>query len=63
MAVEKACKNCHRLVKGNICPICKTSELTSSWKGYVVVMDPSKSEVAKMLKIEVPGKYALRIGR
>jgi DNA-directed RNA polymerase subunit E" len=63
MQTEKACKTCHRLVKGNICPICKTSELTPSWKGYILVLKPDQSEIAKMLEITTPGKYALRIGR
>lgn len=63
MTTEKACKNCHRLVKENICPVCKTSELTSSWKGYVLVLKPENSDIAKMLNITMPGKYALRIGR
>lgn len=63
MPVEKACKKCHRLVREDVCPICKDSELTSSWKGYVVVMDPEKSDIAKTLGITAAGKYALRLGK
>ncbi len=58
---DKACKNCHRIVKGNQCPICKESKLTQSWKGYTIIKDPEKSELAKELKVDTPGKYALRI--
>ena len=61
--VEKACLNCHRLVKGNACPICKISDLTANWKGYVIVMNPEKSQIAGMLNIETPGKYALRLSK
>ena len=57
---EKACKNCRRLVKGNLCPICKNSELTSNWKGVLVVFD-SNSEIAKEANITSPGKYAVKI--
>jgi len=60
---EKACKNCHRIVEGDVCPICKDAQLTASWKGFVVIMDPEKSEVAKKLNITTPGKYALRLGK
>ena len=63
MATEKACKTCRRLVKEDICPICKDSELTTSWKGYIMVTDPEKSEIAKMLEITTVGKYALRLGK
>jgi DNA-directed RNA polymerase subunit E" len=61
--VEKACKNCHRVVAGSICPMCKDSQLTASWKGFIIVSDPAKSEIAKKLNITVPGKYALRLSK
>ena len=57
---EKACKNCRRLVKGNLCPICKSSEVTSSWKGVLVIFD-ANSEIAKEAGITAPGKYAIRV--
>lgn len=61
--VEKACKNCHRVVEGSVCPMCKDSQLTASWKGFIIVSDPTKSELAKKLSITVPGKYALRLSK
>jgi len=61
--VEKACKNCGMIVEGDICPVCKSSELTSNWKGLIIVFNPEKSEIAKKLEIKVPGKYALKIGK
>jgi DNA-directed RNA polymerase subunit E" len=57
---EKACKICRRLVKGNICPICKSSGVTSSWKGALVVFDAS-SDIAKEAGITATGKYAVRV--
>ena len=36
---EKACKTCRRIVKGNICPLCKSSDVTKNWRGLVVVIN------------------------
>jgi DNA-directed RNA polymerase subunit E" len=57
---RKACKNCKRIVEKNVCPVCKTSDMTSSFKGVVVIFD-TESELAKKLGITAPGKYALRV--
>ena len=57
---EKACKNCRRLVKGNLCPLCKTSDVATSWKGVLVVIDAT-SEIAKEAGITSSGKYAIRV--
>jgi DNA-directed RNA polymerase subunit E" len=56
---EKACKKCRRLVKGNICPICKTTELTTSWRGIIQVLN-ADSDIAREAGITAPGKYASR---
>ncbi|HLC51497.1 MAG TPA: transcription elongation factor subunit Spt4 [archaeon] len=57
---EKACKICRRLVKGNICPACKTTDLSRKWKGVLVVLS-SDSEIAKEAGITAPGKYAISV--
>ncbi|MBU3905125.1 MAG: DNA-directed RNA polymerase subunit E'' [Nanoarchaeota archaeon] len=57
---EKACKLCRRIVKGNICPACKTTELSKNWKGILVVVDP-ESEIAKVAGIAAPGRYAVKV--
>ena len=58
---KKACKNCKRIVmKGNICPVCKTAELTSSFQGVAVIFDVN-AEIAKKLNVTAPGKYALKV--
>jgi len=55
---------CKALVKPEEekCPICSSTEFTFEWSGMVLVLDPEKSEVAKMLNIKIPGRYALKIG-
>ena len=58
--VEKACRVCRRIVKGSICPICKSNDLTKSWRGSLVVIS-SESEIAKEAGIVSPGRYAVRV--
>jgi DNA-directed RNA polymerase subunit E" len=59
----KACMKCKLIVEGNICPVCQTSELTTNFKGYVIIIDPERSEIAKKLGATVPGKYAIKTMR
>jgi DNA-directed RNA polymerase subunit E" len=61
MPTEKACKKCKRITTTKQCPICKSQELTTNWRGIVVILDPEKSEIAKQLNIEFPGEYALKV--
>lgn len=56
---EKACKSCRRIVRGNICPVCKSSDITTNWRGLLVVINP-ESEIAKEAGITSPGRYAIR---
>lgn len=58
---ENVCRECHRLVTGQVCQICNTSALSSDWSGYVVIIDPQKSQIAKRLGVTLPGKYALKV--
>ena len=58
---KKVCRNCHRIVDGESCPVCKTSPLSEDWSGYVIIIDPANSEIAKKLNITEPGRYALRV--
>jgi DNA-directed RNA polymerase subunit E" len=60
------CKKCGYILdddhkEDNSCPLCKNPKLTTFWQGYVMMVDPEKSEVAKILNIENRGKFALRI--
>ncbi len=59
--VENVCKECHRIVTGQVCQACNSTALTSDWSGYVVIIDPQKSEIAKKLGVSLPGKYALKV--
>ncbi|MEM4663203.1 MAG: transcription elongation factor subunit Spt4 [Candidatus Diapherotrites archaeon] len=64
MEKEKACRNCRRVIeKGNECVNCGSKSLTTFWRGYVLVLNPEKSEIAAKMGINMSGKYALRISR
>lgn len=58
---ELVCKECHRVVGGQVCDACNSTALTSDWSGYVVIIDPQKSLIAKRLGVKIPGKYALKV--
>jgi len=69
MVKELACRKCKCVTIGKICPACKSSDLTPDWQGIVIVANPEESRIAKTLKItvkylkkvNVPGKYALKV--
>jgi len=58
---EKACRECHRIATGAICPRCKTASLSDDFSGLVVILDPEESEMAKVMNINEKGRYALRV--
>jgi DNA-directed RNA polymerase subunit E" len=59
---QYVCRNCRRFTTEKECPICKSTDLSASWKGLVIIIDPKESEIAKSLDIQSPGKYALFVG-
>lgn len=60
--MEKACKNCRVIIaQGEVCPMCGSSNLTTKWSGYIVILNSEKSELAKKLGIGANGTYALNI--
>jgi DNA-directed RNA polymerase subunit E" len=57
-----ACKECRYIVqtKEKVCPKCQ-GELSDKYSGMVVILDPERSEVAKLLSVNVIGSYAVRV--
>jgi DNA-directed RNA polymerase subunit E" len=55
------CRECHRVVDGESCAICVTTNLSSDWAGYLVIIDPEHSEIAQKMNIKLPGRYALKV--
>lgn len=58
---RKVCKKCRIFVEKDVCPICKESNFTESWKGRLFILNPEKSEVAQKINIKNVGEYALKI--
>ena len=48
-------------MEGSVCPLCKGSNFTESWKGRIIVTDPNNSEIAKKLGITAKGEYAIKV--
>ena len=61
MTKSKACKLCGSIVEeGDKCPQCGSKELTDSFKGRAVILNPEKSEVAQKLNIKEKGNFAIK---
>ena len=64
MQQGKACRQCRKVIEtGDTCPDCEGTSFSSFWKGYVLLINPEQSEIAKKMGIEKQGKYALRLSR
>ncbi len=61
MAKEKACKDCKLIYEGSSCPSCGKKNVSDTFKGKVEIVNPEKSELAKHLKINRKGLYAIRV--
>jgi len=58
---DKACRMCHSVSAGPVCPNCKSTNLSTDWTGIVYILDPEGSVIAKKLEVTKKGKYALRV--
>jgi DNA-directed RNA polymerase subunit E" len=55
------CRDCHRVVDGESCAICGSANLSTDWAGYLVIIDPEHSDIAKKMNIKLSGRYALKV--
>jgi len=58
--MKKVCKKCKSFVSGAACPVCGGEQFTENWKGKVIIFNPAESIIAKKLKIEKKGTYAIK---
>jgi DNA-directed RNA polymerase subunit E" len=63
-----ACGECNRILpepenKNDVvqCKNCPNAPLTTDWQGYVIILNPERSEVAARLNVKSPGTYALKV--
>ena len=61
MTTDKACRVCHFISYGSICPNCNESNLSDDFSGVVVIIDPEGSAIASTMKVKKKGHYALRV--
>ncbi|MFH0737166.1 MAG: transcription elongation factor subunit Spt4 [Candidatus Micrarchaeota archaeon] len=57
-----ACKECRYIisVKEKVCPKCQ-GELSDKFSGMVIILDPERSEIAKVININALGSYAVKV--
>ncbi len=59
---QKACKQCRFILShGDTCPLCGSTDLTTKWNGYIIVLNVEKSQIAKKLGLKTESTYALNI--
>ncbi|AAM30293.1 MULTISPECIES: transcription elongation factor subunit Spt4 [Methanosarcina] len=58
---EKVCRHCLRVLEGQTCPVCGTSDLAEEWNGLVIILDTERSEIAKRLGVDIPDRFALKV--
>jgi DNA-directed RNA polymerase subunit E" len=61
MSKKKACKSCKLFYEGEVCPLCKSSNSSTSWQGRLYVLDSAKSEIAQKIGVTVKGEYAIKV--
>ena len=57
-----ACRQCRYIVttKDKVCPKCG-GELSEKYSGMIIVLDPERSEIAKLVGLNSVGNYAIRV--
>jgi DNA-directed RNA polymerase subunit E" len=58
---EKACRECNYLTAEAICPNCKSTSFSDDFSGFVVILYPENSMIAKAMDATKKGRYALRV--
>lgn len=61
MSKKKACKMCKFLYDENECPLCKSTQVSTTWLGRLAIVNTEKSEIAKRVGITTKGEYAIKV--
>ena len=61
MAKKKACKKCKLFVEKDTCPLCGSSNFTTSWQGRLYITDIENSNIAQKINVKVKGEYAIKV--
>ncbi|MDP2672256.1 MAG: transcription elongation factor subunit Spt4 [Nanoarchaeota archaeon] len=57
----KACLNCKTIYEGTKCTNCGETPSSDTFRGFVEIFNPEKSEIADKMKIHSKGKFAIKI--
>lgn len=60
----KACRTCYTIVlaKDEPCPVCKKNDdFSPNWGGFIIVLEPERSTIAKKVNHTSKGMYAIRV--
>ncbi len=60
-AKARACRKCRRIVVGNMCDACGSTDLSTSYSGLLIILDAEGSHIAHELGIKKPGRYAVKV--
>jgi len=60
MSKQKSCLDCRRIFEGEHCPICGSSAASESFKGRIFIFNTEDSEIAKNMKINQKGEFAIK---
>ena len=58
---KKACKKCKLFVEESSCPVCKSNQFSTNWKGRIIILDKDKSIIANNVGIKKEGEYAIKV--
>jgi len=59
--LSRACRVCKAVTEENVCPICKSTDLSDDYSGLLIVLNPEGSQIAQKMEIKQEGYYALKI--
>ena len=60
MKKQKACLDCRTIYEGEKCPNCSSTASTDSSKGRIFIFNTTESEIAKNMKINQKGEFAIK---
>lgn len=59
--MSRACKTCKIITEENVCPICRSTDLSDDFSGLLIILAPEGSQLAQKMDIKQEGRYALKI--
>ncbi|HLF54984.1 MAG TPA: transcription elongation factor subunit Spt4 [Candidatus Nanoarchaeia archaeon] len=61
MSKKKACKRCKYFFEGDECPLCKSTQSVTNWKGRIYIIDTKASAIANKIGVDKDGEYAIKV--